>query len=47
MIFFNVAHAAIKFNFESEEGVTFCAADMEDKGHECDPWNTLCTKKLK
>ena len=47
VIFFNMAHVAIKFNFESEEGFTFCAADTEDKGRECGPWNTLCTKKLK
>jgi len=46
-IFFNMAHAAVKFNFESEEGFTFCVADTEDKGCECDLWNTLCTKKLK
>jgi len=30
-----------------EEGFNFCADDTEDKGRECDPWNALCTKKLK
>jgi len=30
-----------------EEGFIFCAADVEDKGQECKPWNTLCTEKLK
>ena len=45
MIFFNIAHAAIKFNFELEERFTFCVADTEDKGRKCGPWNTLCTKK--
>jgi len=47
VIFFNIAHAAIKFNFESGEGFTFCAAEKEDNGQECEPWNTLCTEKLK
>jgi len=43
-----MAHAAIQLNFvESEEGITFCAADTEDKRRECDPWNTLRTKKYK
>jgi len=42
-----MAHAATTFNFESEDGFTFCLADMEEKGRECDPWNTLCTKNLK
>jgi len=47
VIFFNMTHAAIKFNFELEEGFTFCVTDTEDKGRKCGPWNTLCTKKLK
>ena len=37
VISFNMVHAAIKFNFESEKGFAFCAADTKDKGHECDP----------
>ena len=47
VIFFNTTHAAVKFNFELEEGFTFCVADTEDKGRRCGPWNTLCTKKIK
>jgi len=35
VIFFNMTHAAIKFNFELEEGFTFCVADTEDKGRRC------------
>jgi len=46
VIFFNMAHAAIKFNFELEEGFTFCVADMENKERKCNPWNSLCTNKL-
>jgi len=48
-IFFNLAYAAIKFDFESGEGFTLChaAADMEDSGRECPPFNTLSTEKLK
>jgi len=46
-IFSNLAHAGIKYDFESEEGFTFCAADTEDGGRECPPFNTLSTEKLK
>ena len=35
---FNLAHAAIKYDFESEEGFTFCASPL---------FNTLSTEKLK
>ena len=35
---FNLAHAAIKYDFESEEGFTFCAFP---------PFNTLSTEKFK
>jgi len=35
--FFNLAHAVIKYDFESEEGFTFCASP---------PFNTLNTEKL-
>ena len=45
-IFFNPALTAIKYDFESEEGFTFCAADTEDSGRECPPFNTLSTEKL-
>jgi len=39
----------MKFNFESDEGFSFCFADEEDtdNGRECDQWNTLCSTKLK
>jgi len=47
VIFFNMNHAAMKFNFESDEGFTFCFANEEDSGRECDQWITLCTTKLK
>ena len=43
VIFFNMAHATMKFNFELEEGFT----DEKENRRECDPWNTLCTTKLK
>jgi len=46
-IFSNLAHAAIKFDFESGEGFTFCAADTEHGGRECPLFNTLSTEKLK
>ena len=46
-IFFNLALTAIKYDFESEEGFTFCAADTKDSGRECPPFNTLSTEKLK
>jgi len=36
--FFNLAHAAIKYDLKSEEGFTFCASS---------PFNTLSTEKLK
>jgi len=36
VIFFNMANAAMKFNFESDEGFTFCFADEENIGCECD-----------
>jgi len=38
MTFFNLAHAAIEYDFESEEGFAFCASP---------PFNTLSTEKLK
>ena len=47
MIFFNMAHAAMKFDFELDEGFSFCCADEEDNGRKCDQWNTLCSTKLK
>jgi len=47
VIFFNIAHASIKLNFESGKGFTFCTAEKEDNGQECEPWNTLCTEKFK
>jgi len=46
VIVFNMAHAAIKFNFELKKRFIFCAADTEDKGRKCDQWNTLSTKEL-
>jgi len=47
VIFCNIAHAAMTFNFESEEGFTFSLADDEEKGIKCNGWNKLSTKKLK
>jgi len=38
MTFFNLTHAAIKYDFQSEEGFTFGASP---------PFNTLSTEKLK
>ena len=31
----------------SGEGFTFCAADKEDRGQECPPFNTFSTEKFK
>jgi len=45
-IFFKIANAAIMFNFESGEGFTFCAAEKEENGQECEPFNTQSTEKL-
>ena len=46
-IYFNRAHAAITFDFESEEGFTFCAGATEDGERACSPFNTLSMEKLK
>jgi len=46
VIFFNMTHAALKFNPETGEGFSI-SFGPDDNGRKCNQWNMLCTTKLK